>query len=314
MTDKQLAKYDKRYYEGFLKKVLNKFIVGLLLLLSKLPFSVLYKISDFLCFLLGRIIRYRRKVILENLAHAFPEKPEEEIKRIAAKFYRHLTDLMVETVKMNGMSPKEMDKRISFKGLERFEELYNQNRSLIVLGMHHNNWEWGSAIQPHMRHTLLMLYNPVRGNSELENFILKSREKWGGFSVPVHKSARSVLKFNRTGQPTALWLGADQTPSPSSKFWTIFLHREAPFFSGPEKIAARTNQPVFFHRTKKIARGKYEVILTPLCLEPQKVDPNKILLDYIKMMEKVIAQEPENYLWSHRRWKHSRPAGISLIT
>lgn len=312
MADKELAKKDKRYHENILQKILNKLIVGILSLLSKLSFVVLYRVSNVICFLLEKVFRYRKNVILTNLKHAFPEKTEIEIENIAHKFYRHFSDLMVESVKMHGMSQNEMAERITFKGLDKFEELYSENKSLIVLGMHHNNWEWGSSVQLHSSYKLLMLYNPVRGNQSLENFILNAREKWGGKCVPVHKSGRAVLEFNRAGQPTALWLGADQTPPAKSKFWTVFLNREAPFFSGPEKIAARTNQPIFFHHTRKTGRGYYEVFLTPLVENPKDVDPKEILLRYVRKMEEVIRDEPEYYLWSHRRWKHTRPENIQL--
>ena len=312
MTDNELAKKDKRYHEGFLKKMVNYGGTFLLLLISRLPFRIIYLISDGLYFLISKVIRYRKEVIFENLMHAFPEKTEEQIKDIADKFYRHLTDLILEAVKMHRMSLKEMEKRITFKDMEKFHPLYEQKKSIIVLGMHHNNWEWASAVQQHAQHKLLMLYNPVRGNRALEKFIIDSREKWGGLCVPVHKSARTVLEFNRAGKPTAIWLGADQTPPSTSKFWTIFLNREAPFFSGPEKIASRTKQPIYFHRTRKTGRGKYEVTLEPLIAEPEKIEPDEILLKYVRKMEEIIREEPEYYLWSHRRWKHTRPEGIPL--
>jgi KDO2-lipid IV(A) lauroyltransferase len=180
--------------------------------------------------------------------------------------------------------------------------------------MHHNNWEWCSFIQNKIKHFGLMIYNPVRGNQSMEKFMLYSREKWGGKCIPVHHSGRATIAFHRKGIPTALWLGADQTPPRNSKFWTVFLNREAPFFSGPAKIPARTNQPVFFQQVTKIARGKYKVHLVPLFLNPKDVEPKEILLGYVRKMEEIIAKEPEHYLWSHRRWKHQRPDEIPLTT
>lgn len=312
MNENDLVKRDKRFHENFMQKLKNKLIAGILKLLSLLPFKIIYLISDLLYLILRNFIRYRRRVILENISNAFPEKNEKDIKSIADKFYRNLCDLLLEGIKMRGMSERQMNQRIKYKGLEQFDALYKQGKSVIVLGMHFNNWEWASSGQRHVKHKMLMLYNPVRGNQTLEKFILRSREKWGGTCVPVHRSARTVLEFNRAGKPTLLWLGADQTPPASSEFWTMFLNREAPFFSGPEKIAAHTNQPVFFHHTRKTGRGKYEVTALPLCLEPQKVAPNEILLRYVRKMEEVIKEAPACYLWSHRRWKHTRPPDIPL--
>jgi KDO2-lipid IV(A) lauroyltransferase len=107
-------------------------------------------------------------------------------------------------------------------------------------------------------------------------------------------------------------LAADQTPAANAKFWTTFLNREAPFFSGPEKIASRGNQPVVFAHTRKIKRGYYTVELIDLVEEPNEVDSNEILLRYVRKIEEIVREEPEYYLWSHRRWKHTRPEGIEL--
>jgi KDO2-lipid IV(A) lauroyltransferase len=94
----------------------------------------------------------------------------------------------------------------------------------------------------------------------------------------------------------------------------MFLNQETPFFSGPEKIAYKTNQPVFFHHTKKLGRGRYEVNFIEMFPEPaNEKNPEDILLAYIGMMEQIIRETPEYWLWSHRRWKHSRPEGVEMI-
>ncbi len=312
MAEHELEKRDSRYHENFLKKLGNGIIVGVLDLISRLPFRVIYLISDFFYVVVRFIIRYRRTTILSNLRFAFPEKTEKEIKTISSKFYRHFCDFMLETIKMHNMSKSQMEERLTYTGLELLDAEYKKGRGIIVLAMHHNNWEWCSALKTKVRHKLIMLYNPVRGNRALERFILESREKWGGKCVPVHKSGRILLGSNREEEPAAVWLSADQTPPAHSQFWTIFLNREAPFFSGPEKIAARTNQPVFFHHTRKTGRGKYEVIVSPLIENPAEAGSQEILLKYVRKMEEMIKKEPEFYLWSHRRWKHTRPEDIPL--
>lgn len=312
MKNTELAKTDKRYYESFWKRTLNKLLVGLLIFISHLPFWLIYGISDFFYLLVRYVIKYRKKVILENLSHAFPEKNENEIEKIAGKFYRHFCDLSLETIKLYSLSEKQVKKHIHYKGTDLLNSYFDEGKSTIVLAMHHNNWEWCSTVQLYLNHIILMVYNPIRGNQAFEKFLLHAREKWGGVCVPVHKSARTSFEFSRKGKPNILWLAADQTPAETSKFWTLFLNREAPFFSGPEKIAKKTNQPVVFHRTKKIKRGHYEVEFTTLFENPAEVNEKDILLGYIEKMEEIIREEPEFYLWSHRRWKHKRPEGIQL--
>ena len=305
---------DKRFHEGFLKKRRNKLLAGLLWLISLFPFRILFFISDMMYFFIRHVFRYRKKVIMDNLNHAFPEKTRAEKKRIAARFYHHFSDLMLETIKLHTISEKQLNDHLKFEGVEAFKKLYNEGKSFIILAMHHNNWEWCSFVQTKGKNLGLMIYNPVRGNQAMEKFLLHSRERWGGKCIPVHQSARIMMEYLRKKIPIALWLGADQTPPASSKFWTIFLNREAPFFSGPEKIAVKTNQPIFFQHVTKIRRGRYVARFIPLIENPSELESNEILLTYVRKMEEIINQEPEYYLWSHRRWKHQRPEGIPLTT
>jgi len=312
MRTKTLEQKDKRFHESFFKQILNSILVGILIGLSYLPFGILFGISDIFYVLLRYIVKYRNKVIIENLSFAFPEKTKLEIKLIRNKFYYHLCDVFVENIKIYSLNSNAAKRRIKIKGADEMNAYFDKGTSVIMLGMHYNNWEWSSFLPSELKHKNLVIYNPSRGNHAFEKFLLHSREKWGSTFVPVHKSTRTVLEFNKKEIPTALGLGADQAAPATSKFWTMFLNREAPFFSGPEKIAKRTNQPIFFHHTRKIKRGHYEIELFPLIENPKDIESKDILLIYIRKMEEIINEKPEFYLWSHRRWKHTRPEGIPL--
>ena len=312
MKRNKLEFYDERYHEGFLKKLLNNLLAGILFLISLLPLRVLFILSDILHFFIRYVFHYREKVVKENVSYAFPEKTVAEKQQIIDRFYHHFTDLIVETIKLHSISEKQMNKQLRFEGVEAFRKLYNQGKSFIILAMHHNNWEWCSFVQTKSKHLGLMIYNPIRGNQAMEKFMNHGRERWGGKCIPVNQSARIALGFHGKKIPVALWLGADQTPPATSKSWTVFLNREAPFFSGPEKIAIKTNQPVFFQHMTKVGRGKYVANFVPLVENPKALKPKEILLAYVHKMEKIIRQEPEHYLWSHRRWKHKRPEEIHL--
>lgn len=301
------------YTESFLKSTLNKLITGLMYLLSLLPLSILYIISDFFYLLVRHVIRYRYAVVKENISYAFPEKTNREKQQIINSFYRHFSDLFLETIKLHSISEEEMARRVKHEGIDLLQQYYREGKSFIVLAMHHNNWEWCGYLLTQVKHHGLMVYNPIRGNQAMEAFLLHSRERWGGKCIPVNQSARVTLGFHQKKIPTMLWLGADQTPPETSRFWTTFLNREAPFFSGPEKIAAKTNQAVFFQHMSKLSRGHYITRYVLLTENPSEMEPKDILLAYIRKMEEIIRQEPEYYLWSHRRWKHSRPENIPLI-
>jgi Kdo2-lipid IVA lauroyltransferase/acyltransferase len=210
------------------------------------------------------------------------------------------------------MTEKEIDDRIKIHNLDIYEEYYNQNKSIIVLGIHYNNWEWSVCIQRFIKAQFLVVYNPIRKNKALEGFILGIRERFGTKSIPVNRSVHAALEFNNAERPGALVLFADQTSPQNSQFWTTFLNQETCFFSGPMKIAIKTNQPVILHHTRKVGRGRYEVFHYKLIENPKEVKPEEILMAYIGRIEKIINDEPEYWLWSHRRWKHNRPENIEL--
>ena len=88
-------------------------VFGILYLLSLLPFRVLYLISDLACFLIFGVAGYRKKVVMENLAYAFPEKTEEERRQIAGRFYRNFVDNWIETIKLISVCQRSLNKRIS---------------------------------------------------------------------------------------------------------------------------------------------------------------------------------------------------------
>jgi len=312
MSRTQLEEIDKRFRESALKQLQNKVLVGVLIAFSYLPFWVLYRFSDLSYLFLRFVLKYRIKVITENLEYAFPEKSKVEIGEIRNKFYKHICDMLVESIKLYSISDKEMEKRLKITGTEPANDLYGQKKSIIAMAFHHNNWEWTSFVQSKLKHQILTVYNPIRGNNAMEKFLVHNREKWGSKCVPVHKTARAAMEHKLKGVLTGLWLAADQTPPANSKFWTIFLNRETPFFSGPEKIASSANQPVFFQHTKKVRRGRYIIEYSLLFENPAEVEQKDILLAYIRKCEEIIRAEPEYYLWSHRRWKHTRPEGVEL--
>lgn len=293
---------------------IDRFVVVILKFTAKLPFWFIWRIADVSYFLVYYVIRYRRKVVMNNLRNSFPEKSPKEIRRIAKKFYRHLSDLGLETVKFSQMTEEEMKERVVLHDENLFEDYYQAGKSYILLGMHYNNWEWCLYLQRYLKSTFYVVYNPVRENKILERFILDARERFGAVSVVVNHSVRTALNFNQADDSRTLILMADQTPPANSQMWTNFLNQETAFFAGPMKIAKKTNLPVCFHYARKTGRGRYEVFPMKLVENPAEMKAEEILMAYIREIEKIIRKEPEYWLWSHRRWKHKRPENIELYT
>jgi len=295
-----------------MRSIADKLLVILSKFASRLPFWCIYFLADILYVVLYYMIGYRKKVIHENLSRSFPEKSAKEINQITKCYYHHLSDLGLETIKMHRMTENQLNKRLKINNLNIYEEYYQQGKGIVVLGMHHNNWEWSGYMQRFIHGQFLVVYNKMENSKGLERFILDSRERFGAKSVPVNEAIRVAIQYSKGNRPSCLMLASDQTAQAYSQFWTTFLNQETAFFIVPAKIAIKLNQPVIMHHTKKIGRGKYEVFHYKLVENPIDYSPEEIMMKYVGKLEEIIRAEPEYWLWSHRRWKHHRPENVEL--
>ena len=127
-------------------KILYYIILAVWYVFSLLPMRVHYVISDLLFWLLYQLVGYRRDVVRKNLKESFPEKSEEELRRIERGFYHFFCDYLVETVKLMTISQEEMKKRIVFKNAELVDEIMGSGQSVALYLGHYCNWEWVSSI------------------------------------------------------------------------------------------------------------------------------------------------------------------------
>jgi KDO2-lipid IV(A) lauroyltransferase len=278
----------------------------LLTLLSLLPFWLLYALSDLLFFLVYRILKYRKTVVLENLHNAFPEKSSEELNTIARKFYHHFCDLLVESFKLKTISEKELAKRMVVSNPELVNQYFAEGQSVLVLTMHYNNWEWNSFLPYYLKHRCLLVYNPAR-NLTWDGFINRMRSRFGGELISTKKIVKTVLNYKKKQQSTFTWLCSDQRPKINTRFWTTFLNQDAGFFPGAEALAKHTNFTVLYQHIEKMKRGYYQTHFEVLAERPAELPADEVLHRYVSKIEGIIQERPEFYLWSHKRWKHKRP-------
>lgn len=285
---------------------------------SKLPFAVLYAGADGLAWLLGSVLGYRRAVVMENLRKSFPEKPAAEHQRIARDFYHNLADTLVESLKLITISPAELARRVEIRGAEPLHAYLAAGQTVLALGSHSVNWEWimpaGNVLLAPAR--VEGVYRPL-GSAFGEALGTYLRTRLGGRLIRMQDVGRDVVRQRAT--PRALSMVADQTPPGGEiQFYTQFLHQDTPFFVGPDKLAASFKMPVFFLAQERVRRGHYRYELrlhydgtTPLPVPPKHPtdDPalHPITAAYAQFLEAEIRRAPAGYLWSHKRWKNSRP-------
>lgn len=275
------------------------------------PFWLMYLLADGFFIISYYIIGYRKKTVFKNLQNSFPEKSDEEIRKIARKFYRHLADLVFETIKSFQMSEATFRKRMRFKNPEVLDELFQQGKSVALLSGHYGNWEWTIILPKLIRHQVNVIYRSLE-NRQFDMFMKNERSKFGMFMIPASTSLRTMLDLENKGAVSATYYLADQTALYDTKYWFMFLNQETPVFPGPEKVAARLKQAIVFMDIQKVKRGCYEVEFTKLIDDASLVPEYEVTRKHLKFLEEIIRKRPEHWLWSHKRWKHKRPEYITL--
>ncbi|WP_077923410.1 lysophospholipid acyltransferase family protein [Spirosoma sp. 209] len=274
-------------------------------LLSRLPLQFLYGLATILYFLLLHVIRYRRRVVIENLRLSFPEKSPQAIRLIARGFYRNLTDLIVETIKMPDLTADELRRRVRFTNPELVQDRLKAGQTVIGMASHQSNWEWIPSASVLNDMPVDSVYKPLT-NPFFEELMREVRSSFGAVPTPMNLLPRQMVA--RKNVPRIIALVADQVPDvPEQAYWTDFLHRDTPFYPGTERLARSRNLPVFYTELVRVGRGRYEVTFTLIGDPPYTDLPAGAILErYRDQLEDTIRRHPSDWLWSHKRWKHWR--------
>ena len=280
--------------------------IGLMKLFSRLPFGVLYLVSDLLYFVIYHLAGYRRKVTRRNLERSFPEKGDVERREIERHYYRYLCDILVESVKTGAMSGRQLSERMVFRNPELVNRYFKEGKSVIVLALHYGNWEWLLHMPQYIGHHHFFVYKPLR-NGIFDALLNEIRGRFGGEPVSMSIVLRKLLEAEKEGTPVLTWLAADQAPPWNHPFWTTFMQQKTIFFNGPARLGHRFGHPLLFQRVRRTGRGKYETWFETLFEDPREIPEEAIINAYITKAEAVIREEPCCYLWSHRRWKYPYP-------
>lgn len=288
-----------------MKLIKTFFYMILVMLIGIMPFFILYRFSDIARFLLQYVFRYRRKVIRNNLTMAFPEMNKKELFRTTVKTYKNLTDVLMEGIKSICLTRSQVRKRHIITNPGIIEPYLAAGKSIITVAAHYNNFEWGT-LSPGVftRFNSVAFYKPL-SNKYIDRIIRKSRSKFGTTLASIKETSLTFEKFRNN--PTIFLMAADQSPSNHSKaIWVNFMGIGTAFLHGPEKHARINNYPVFYGHVERVRRGFYTCEMSLLADNPVELPEGEITRRYAAKIESIIRKKPENWLWSHRRWKEKR--------
>ena len=278
--------------------------IFLLTLVAMLPLGVLYVISDFIGFVLHHVIGYRRRIVRQNLASSFPDKSLDEIKVIEKRYYRFVSDVMVETVKLLHISDAEMKRRVEVHDYEIVNREAEKGRPVVILLGHYGNWEWVQEMAIYFPDVCKgSIYHTM--NSKLwDDIFLKIRGRWGNVLLPQKQAPKFLL--NREHLPWIFGFIADQRPKGASKQGhTMFLNHDTAFITGPEEIGTRVNAAFVYLDIQRPKRGHYRLNFS--LLEPiNDGEPYPYTRRFWQKFEHTISRDAALWLWSHNRWNLKR--------
>lgn len=294
-----------------MQRLIYILVYPLLWAISILPFRLLYFLSDCNYFLLYYIIGYRKKTVRSNLALVFPDKPLKERHEIEKKFFKHLCDITLESIKSMTISEEELKKRYVFTNVEEIHKVEAQNKSIILMCAHYASWEWVFILERYINHKGYAVYKRL-ANKYFDALVKRIRAKYNTQLVTTKETVEMLMKAKKEGQLTINGFLSDQSPKYQKAFyWQNFMGIHVPVHTGAEMIAKKLDMAVVFFAVKKIKRGYYETSFQTLTTSPKDYKDYEITDLFLTLVEKQIKEEPAYYLWSHKRWKHKDKSPLS---
>lgn len=276
----------------------------LLWILSILPFRILYLISDCCFVLVYYIVGYRRRVVRENIKTTLPYLSENQAKEVEKKSYQHLCDMFLEMIKTLSISTSEIEKRFVFTNLDTYKTLEQENKSIALMCAHYASYEWVISMNRHVQFKGYAIYKKIN-NQYFDNLVKKIRQRFDANLIHIHETAK-VIKANEDKNIKGVYgFASDQSPQLRKKnHWDKFMGIEVPIYTGAEQLAKHFDMNVIYLQVVKVKRGYYQATFEVLTKDVTNIKNYDLMRMYLDKVEAQIQQQPEYYLWTHRRWKH----------
>lgn len=289
---------------------MSRLMVALMKLLGRMPFWFLYGVANVIFVLACYVVRYRRRLVMRNISLCFPDMERSGVCRTARRFYRHLADYFVETVKLAHISDDEMRRRMEFVNLEAIDGCLDRGQSVAVYFSHCFNWEWAPSITLFSRHAsdseviYAQVYRPLT-NEAFDRLFLRLRSRFHSVSIAKRSTFRDLLKLRHDGKMTVTGFMSDQKPSHLDPVHEVnFLGRPTLVITGTETLARKMNLACVYWDMERTGRGHYRLTVRKITDNPGEEPANYITDTYARMLGETLRRDPSNWLWTHNRWKN----------
>ncbi len=297
-----------------------RLLCGWMRLHGCLPLKYHYFWAGILAFLIEKVIRYRRDVVMVNLSRSFPEKTYAEVTRICHRFYRYFAEIFTECLWFGGRRGERGRERlrrshiVEFSNPGELNRLLSQSGQVMILSSHAGNWEllagllnysYGEKLELEPR-GLTIAYRRMSDAISDQAFSFNRTAMLDDLDCDCFVESFDVKQFicEHRDPGRAFLMVTDQYPYGGRKNMEVeFMHRRTVTMSAAATLGIRFDMAIAYMRLESREDGGYRVTLVPVCEHAAGEDPAEIMQQYYRLLEQDLEAQPWNYLWTHRRWK-----------
>ena len=272
-------------------------------LVSLLPMRLVRGCGAALGRLAYAVDRRHRRIALDNLAAAFPSRPERELRGMARAMFAHFGSLLLELLKFGTYSPERMRAAIDVEGADRARQAYDQQRGVLFFTGHFGYWEIQAIVEPLHSHPISVLARPL-DNARLNEMLERIRTQTGNSVIYREGAVRKVLRELAANHGVALLI--DQHLHTPDAVYVDFFGRPAATTSALAALALRTGAPVVPVFALPLPGGRYRLVYEHP-VDPPRADTPDAVREFTQrctdVLEMYVRRHPELWLWMHRRWR-----------
>ncbi len=263
------------------------------------------RIAPLLAFAFFYFIPIRKKAVFENLKIAFPQNNMTTNKKLAFKIYSSFAVTLVEIMCLPFLKKSDLANAVNCSNPELIVGKYNEGKGVILLSSHFGNWEFiAISVSIQIQLPFSVVVKPLR-NQLVNEWMNKARTKFGNEIVPLGISIRKTYQTLKEKKIVAMV--ADQR-GPKEGAKVDFFGKKVPAYTGPAALALKTGAPIVCGIPIRGNNYKYKTVLVEISQDNLPESEEGKILEisqrYTSYLEKVIRENPEQWLWMHKRWKY----------